>query len=171
MPTSGCRQEASGVIADLFAEQVGFYASWGFSRSIAGIGRKMLTPSGNIAWKEADAEVQAALVDVVAAPSAGAGAYPDGVLGFGPDLFADVAVGQHFSGWASVPGKKAQRLVLLRCHMGKRRAGGRLENQALLQYRAWVKNPGGKPKQVLEAAGAWSLFKDVHAEIELRLKR
>jgi hypothetical protein len=162
----GKSNQATGVIADLFAEEVGFYASWGFSRSIGAVSAGLLTPDGHIDWQSADELVQAALVDTLAAPSPDP---PEGVEAFGPELFARVAVGQHCSGWAKEPGKRLSRLVELRCHVGKQRRGDGLANQVLVQYRVWAKSEAGKPRQVLEAARAWPLLEDLHAAIVKRL--
>ena len=164
--------EATGDIADLFAAGVGFSASWGaISRSLTRIRGEFLTPGGNVDWTEAAPVVQTALSETVApAPDSDAD-LPEGVQFFDPKLYGHVAVSQHFSGWGR-PGRSNegfQRLVLVRCHIGKRRIAGRKENLILLQYRAWRRRGTEAPEYAASATEAWPLVGDVHAEVQRQL--
>jgi hypothetical protein len=170
MPT--VQGEATGVIVDLFANAVGFYASWGFSRSIDTVSARLITPAGNIDWASADACVAEVLVNLLAATPSSPPGLPSGVYAFAPGLFARVAVGQHFSSWAAVPGQASglERLVLLRCHMGKRRSGKALKNTVFIQYRVWTRSENEVGDELTQAAKAWPLLEDLHAAIEKRLR-
>jgi|GEM_PF-6601630 len=165
--------EATGTIADLFASAVGFYPGWGFSRSMDDVAAKYVTSAGNVDWAAVDACVEEVLVDRVALPPSPPSNVPPGVYAFSASLFARVAVGQHFSGWAGISGRPAAReqLVLLRCHMGKRRAGKLLKNAVLMQYRVWIRTGQGQPMEVSLADEAWPLLENLHIAIDRALRQ
>jgi hypothetical protein len=164
-------REATGVIVDLFAEQVGFYAGWGFSRSVSRIDPRLVTPGGHVDWRAVDALVAGALCEVLSPPPAGLRGVPSGARPTSPaELYMRVAVGQHCSGWSPLPRGGGRRLVALRCHVGKRRAAGKRKNQVRLQYRLWKRGQDGKPVRVTSAARARPLLADLHAEILERLE-
>jgi hypothetical protein len=164
---SGSDGEATGVIAELLAEAVGFSAGWGLSRELQDLGGELLTAAGNVDGRALAARAEAALTGFLATPPANSTEVPEGAAGFAPELCAGVAVSQCCSGWAPLPGKPSggRRLVALRCHAGKRREARGLANAVLLQYRVWTRRGSGAPRQVTEAAQVRSLVEDVHAEI------
>jgi len=163
--------EATGVIDELLAQTVGFYAGWGLSRVLPCVGGRLVTARGNLDWRGVDRLVVAALCDVLTAPPDAARDLPTGVLASPARLYMRVAVGQHFSGWSSLSGGTSgvRRLVLLRCHAGKRRAGGEMHNAVLLQYRLWRRTRRRTPRRVRDAGSAWPLLGDLHAEIVKRI--
>ena len=161
--------EATGVVADLFAQSVGFFASWGFSRLTHKISDSLLTHAGNIDWRSACALAETSMADVVGLPPDSSPNLPVGVYSLPPDLYGRVAVSQVHSGWGNVPGNGVQRCVLLRLLIGKERRGNQLRNVAHAQYRVWRRSNGGGPRRIFEASEALPYFDDVQIEIKKRL--
>jgi hypothetical protein len=165
-------KEATGVIADLFAQSVGFYSGWGFTRPVTGISPLLLMPGGNVDWKGASVRVESALSDTVAVPPDPLEGLPKGIYTLSPELYGGVAVSQCCSGWGGIPGvvdDDAQRFVLLRCLTGKEREAGELKNAAYLQYRLWRRIGNSLPERLFDLRKAWPMFEDVHQEITNRL--
>jgi hypothetical protein len=162
------RVEATGVIGDLFAECVGFYAGWGFSRSIHQIEEGLLGRSGHIDWRSAEMIVRSAVAEMLGLPR-GARREP-------ARLYRRVAVGEIGSAWSRVPGGrgrgrgKSERLVAVRYHFGKRRVRGEKLNAVCLQYRVWNRERSGAVTRVSSSRQAEPLFADLHGRLRLQIE-
>jgi len=154
---------ATGVVADLFADGVGFRADWGFSRSVTKFGERLLGRWGDLDWRSVDAMVGAAFVENLSGGAGNEAARPDGARAAGIRLYRGVAVSQRVSDWVSRGGREVA--VALRCHVGKRRFRGRRQNLVLLQYRVWRRGRRGGVARLRRARQAERVFSPLHRRV------
>ncbi len=157
------RNEATGAVADLFAENVGFYAGWGFCRSITRVDNRFSNRRGNLDWFRLDLAVGATLAEQLGSLESDDGGVPGGICSMGVRLYGGVAVSQRVSAWHRAGRSRA--LLALRCNVGKRTVRGCRQNLVLLQYRVWQKDARGQVVRQRRVAQARRVFSALHRKI------